>query len=85
MPVKTHSTLAVRESDVRAVRAVLASADLLTPEQIASRAHLTRTAVASAVNGLERAGEVEIVRQATTPRVRVRLVLAAKGSVERSN
>jgi DNA-binding MarR family transcriptional regulator len=73
MPLKTHSTLAAREADVRAVRTVLAQGDLLTPHEIAARAHLTLTAVTSALNGLERAGEVEIVRQAMTPRVRARL------------
>lgn len=80
MPLKTHSTLAVRDADVRAVRAVLADADLLTPQEIAARAHLTLTAVTSALNGLERAGEVEIVRQAVTPRVRVRLTITRTGS-----
>lgn len=75
MPLRTHSTLAVRESDVGAVRAALATADMLTPQEIASRANMTLTAATSALNRLERAGEVEIVRQTVKPRVRVRLIL----------
>lgn len=83
MPLPTHSTLAVRESDVRAVRVVLADTDLLTPQEIANRSNMTLTAVTSALNRMERAGEVAIVRQTAKPRVRVQLVAKKHEAVER--
>jgi predicted ArsR family transcriptional regulator len=53
---------------------VLSPEESLTPQEIAQRSGLTLNAVRGAIDSLESAGKVTVIRQAKTPKLTVKLL-----------
>jgi DNA-binding MarR family transcriptional regulator len=68
-----RSTLTPKPEHIDGVLKALKGQDLQTPQEIARRSGLSLTAVTGALGQLERTGEVRIVRQSTTPKLRAGL------------
>lgn len=73
VPFPTASPFPPRPEHVEGVIRALADGDLLAPREIAQRSGLTLTQVMVALNHLERAERLRVVRQSASPKVRVGL------------